>query len=293
MEDLQPLINQKIRMCTQLYGSRSFVSVLEYLLSIGNYLNENAGKGKAKGFRLSSLTKLSQLHGTDRKFTLLHALVEQIMLHEAGLATFPQELAEFETVPGASIKGLTAEVDVLKNELQKVIQYRKTYKRRNQGEQYPKFSKDLKMTIEKYNTDLSLLTKRCEEMKKLYTDILEIMHRTSSMAGRIVMLEGHVRMSLQEGYHMREEDVFPVTHSVEIACNDNKLSPMMLCHTAPDHDGLSTSKSIPLQSTGLGVTLIPLTINANPTITPGEKKTRLVSKEHFLPVLSGPATVGL
>jgi hypothetical protein len=48
------------------------------------------------------------------------------------------------------------------------------------------------------------------------------------MAGGIVMLEGHVRMSLQEGYHMRDEDVFPVKHSVEIACNDNKLSPMML-----------------------------------------------------------------
>ena len=28
----------------------------------------------------------------------------------------------------------------------------------------------------------------------------EIMHRTSNMAGGIVMLEGHVRMSLQEGY---------------------------------------------------------------------------------------------
>ena len=34
------------------------------------------------------------------------------------------------------------------------------------------------------------------------------------------MLEGHARMRLQEGYHMREEDVFPVTHSVEITCND-------------------------------------------------------------------------
>jgi hypothetical protein len=45
------------------------------------------------------------------------------------------------------------------------------------------------------------------------------------MAGGIVMLEGHVRMSLQERYHMREEDVFPVTHSIEIAC---KLSPMRL-----------------------------------------------------------------
>jgi hypothetical protein len=42
------------------------------------------------------------------------------------------------------------------------------------------------------------------------------------------MLVGHVRMSPREGYHMREEDVFPVTHSVEIDGNDNKLSPMML-----------------------------------------------------------------
>jgi hypothetical protein len=45
------------------------------------------------------------------------------------------------------------------------------------------------------------------------------------MAGGIVMLGGHVRMSLQEGYHMRD---FPVTHSVEIACNDNKISPVIL-----------------------------------------------------------------
>ncbi|XP_032377105.1 formin-like protein 13 [Etheostoma spectabile] len=171
MNDLQPLINQKIRMCTQLNNSRSFVSVLEYLLAIGNYLNENARKEKAKGFRLSSLTKLSQLRGRDRKFTLAHALVEQIMLHEPCLATFTQELAEFETVPGASIKGLTAEVDVLKNELQKVIQYRKTSRKRNAGV-HPNFSKDLKMAIEKYNADLSALTKTCEEMKKLYSVIL-------------------------------------------------------------------------------------------------------------------------
>lgn len=52
------LINQKIRMCTQLNNCRSFVSTLEYLLAIGNYLNENARKEKAKGFRLSSLAKV-------------------------------------------------------------------------------------------------------------------------------------------------------------------------------------------------------------------------------------------
>ena len=59
--------------------------------------------------------------------------------------------------------------------------------------------------------------------------VLQVLtHRISSMAGGIVMLEGHVRMSLQEGYHMREENVFPVSHCVEIAWNDNKLCPMML-----------------------------------------------------------------
>ncbi|XP_033987624.1 protein diaphanous homolog 3-like [Trematomus bernacchii] len=172
MKDLQPLINQKIRMCTQLNNCRSFVSVLEYLLTVGNYLNENARKEKAKGFRLSSLTKLSQLRGNDRKFTLLHALVEQIMLLEPSLAAFTEDLAEFETVPGASIKGLTAEVDVLKNEMQKVIQYEKTFKKRNAGGQHPQFYKDLKMAIEKYKTGLSALTKTRDEMKKLYSVIL-------------------------------------------------------------------------------------------------------------------------
>ena len=51
----------------------------------------------------------------------------------------------------------------------------------------------------------------------------EITHRTSSMAGGVVMLEGHVRMNLQEGYHM---DVFPVLYSIEIACYGNH-SPML------------------------------------------------------------------
>ncbi|XP_022532929.2 uncharacterized protein LOC111194087 [Astyanax mexicanus] len=172
MDDLKPLISQKIHMCQQLWGCEAFVCVLEYLLTIGNYLNQHAGKEKAKGFRLSSLTKLMQLRGNERKFTLMHALVEQIMLHEPRLATFFRELAEFETVPGASIKGLTAEVDVLKNELQKVIQYRKTYKGKNLGSQHTKFTKDLKASIEKYEADLNHLTKRCDEMRKLYTDIL-------------------------------------------------------------------------------------------------------------------------
>ncbi|KAG7253791.1 hypothetical protein CRUP_022855 [Coryphaenoides rupestris] len=80
-------------MCTELRNSTAFVSLLEFLLLIGNYLNKNAGKTAAKGFRLSSLSKLVHMRGRDKNFTLLHALVEQIMLHEPGLVLFTTDLA--------------------------------------------------------------------------------------------------------------------------------------------------------------------------------------------------------
>ncbi|XP_067410730.1 uncharacterized protein [Emydura macquarii macquarii] len=174
MGDLEPLINQKIRACKQLQASQKFVAVLEYILAIGNYLNEKAGREKAKGFRLSSLTKLSLLRGKEKKITLLHALLEQIFLHEPDLAKFSQELTEFEAVPGASIKGLRAEVDVLKKELENVIQYRRVIKSKTikATTQESQFYKELKDLIQKYEGHLLQLSKRCDEMKKLYSDTL-------------------------------------------------------------------------------------------------------------------------
>ncbi|XP_039353307.1 delphilin-like isoform X2 [Mauremys reevesii] len=123
---------------------------------------------------IGDLEPLSLLRGKERKITLLHALVEQIFLHEPDLAKFSQELTEFEAVPGASIKGLRAEVDVLKKELENVIQYKKFIKSKTikATTQESQFYKELKDLIQKYEGHLSQLSKRCDEMKKLYTDTL-------------------------------------------------------------------------------------------------------------------------
>ncbi|XP_027737020.1 disheveled-associated activator of morphogenesis 2-like [Empidonax traillii] len=174
MRDLEPLINQKIQASKQLQSSQKFVAVLEYILAIGNHLNEKAGKEVAKGFRLSSLAKLPLLRGKERTFTLLHALVEQILLHEPDLATFSQELTEFEAVPDASMKGLSAEVDVLRKELENIIQCRRLIKPKTikATPQELQFCKELKDLIQKYEGDLSQLSKRCDEMKKLYSNVL-------------------------------------------------------------------------------------------------------------------------
>ncbi|XP_071429254.1 uncharacterized protein [Pithys albifrons albifrons] len=174
IKDLEPLINQKIQASKQLQSSQKFVAVLEYILAIGNHLNEKAGKEMVKGFRLSSLAKLPLLRGKERTFTLLHALVEQILLHEPELVTFSQELMEFEAVPDASMKGLSAEVDVLKKELENVMQCRRLLKPKTTKAtaQELQFCKELKDLIQKYEGELSQLSKRCDEMKKLYSNIL-------------------------------------------------------------------------------------------------------------------------
>ncbi|EMP35783.1 hypothetical protein UY3_07020 [Chelonia mydas] len=95
------------------------------------------------------MLELSLLRGKEKKITLLHALVEQIFLHEPDLAKFSQELTEFEAVPGASIKGLRAEVDVLKKELENVIQYRKFIKSKTikATTQESQFYKELKIPV--------------------------------------------------------------------------------------------------------------------------------------------------
>ncbi|XP_060088954.1 formin-F-like [Heteronotia binoei] len=174
MAELEPLIDQKIRACKQLQSSPKFVAVLEYISAMGNYLNEKSGKEKAQGFRLSSLTRLSLLRGKERSFTLLHALVEQIFLQDPDLAEFPQELTEFKALSGASIKGLSAEAEVLRKELESIIEGRRQIKLKiiKAGTLESQFYKELKDLIQKYEGDLCQLCRRCVEMKRAYHDIL-------------------------------------------------------------------------------------------------------------------------
>ncbi|XP_040293593.1 disheveled-associated activator of morphogenesis 1-like isoform X1 [Bufo bufo] len=175
MKDIQPLISQKIKSCKQLLHSQAFPAVLAYILAMGNCLNERTGKGRAKGFQLSTLTKMSQLVSKEKSFTFLHALVEQILLQEPDLAKFSQQLTEFEAIPGASVKGLNAEVDVLSKQLETIDQYRKSFKSKHSkpSASEEKFLKELKEILEHYGTQNAELTKKATEMKKLYSEVLQ------------------------------------------------------------------------------------------------------------------------
>ncbi|CAI0386534.1 unnamed protein product [Linum tenue] len=68
--------------CKELRNRGLFVKLLEAILKAGNRMNAGTSRGNAKAFKLSSLTKLSDVKSTDGKTTLLHFVVEEVVRAE-------------------------------------------------------------------------------------------------------------------------------------------------------------------------------------------------------------------
>ncbi|KAL3828443.1 hypothetical protein ACJIZ3_017245 [Penstemon smallii] len=68
--------------CKELKSSRMFLKLLEAVLSTGNRMNVGTNRGDAHAFKLDSLLKLVDIKGTDKKTTLLHFVVQEIIRAE-------------------------------------------------------------------------------------------------------------------------------------------------------------------------------------------------------------------
>lgn len=68
--------------CDKLRKSRLFLKLLEAVLKTGNRMNDGTYRGGAQAFRLDTLSKLSDVKGTDGKTTLLHFMVQEIIRSE-------------------------------------------------------------------------------------------------------------------------------------------------------------------------------------------------------------------
>jgi hypothetical protein len=68
--------------CKELRTGGLFLKLLEAILKAGNRMNAGTARGNAQGFNLSTLRKLSDVKSTERKTTLLHFVVEQVVRSE-------------------------------------------------------------------------------------------------------------------------------------------------------------------------------------------------------------------
>ncbi|KAM6157328.1 delphilin isoform 2-T2 [Erethizon dorsatum] len=84
----------------ELKNSRKLAKILEFVLAMGNYLNDSQPKtNKTTGFKINFLTELNSTKTVDGKSTFLHILAKSLSQHFPELLGFAQDLP---TVPLAA-----------------------------------------------------------------------------------------------------------------------------------------------------------------------------------------------
>ncbi|CAC5387211.1 unnamed protein product [Mytilus coruscus] len=77
--------------CDMLMSSESFETFLRYVLHVGLFMNKGKVAGKAVGFDLCSLQKLSETKSTDDSVTLLEFLVHEILKSDSTCLNFVRD----------------------------------------------------------------------------------------------------------------------------------------------------------------------------------------------------------
>uniref|UniRef100_A0A1I8IIZ2 FH2 domain-containing protein n=1 Tax=Macrostomum lignano TaxID=282301 RepID=A0A1I8IIZ2_9PLAT len=109
---VEPPLRAVVAASMTLEKSVKFKKVLELILGLGNYLNSHK-RGLTYGFRLCSLATLQDTKSGDRKWTLLHFLVELIDQHFPDLANFESDLRHCEKAASINLDNVRADASQL------------------------------------------------------------------------------------------------------------------------------------------------------------------------------------
>ncbi|EGG23416.1 actin binding protein [Cavenderia fasciculata] len=115
IEELTPEIDVLQRASEQLKTSKSFHKLLELVLSLGNFINGGTPRGDLYGFKLDSLSSLSEMRSTtDNKTTLLSWIVQYVTDKQPEIAPWIESIAAVEEAKRISLQNIKSEVGSLK-----------------------------------------------------------------------------------------------------------------------------------------------------------------------------------
>ncbi|CAB4016569.1 Hypothetical predicted protein [Paramuricea clavata] len=180
-EELFPAVSSVLQTCTEIIHSKKFQTVMEYVLAIGNYLNGGTSRGGAHGFQISSLPKLVDTRGCQKSYTLLNLLVDMLSIKEEETLSLGQDLSSAKFAVEASVKGLTAEVEVLWKGLAKIkkLNLDLQVKRKTSDAADGKFHDDINEFVSVYEVKLMDLNSRCDKMKESFAKLLTLLGEPS------------------------------------------------------------------------------------------------------------------
>ena len=89
----------------ELKNCARFVTVLEGILAVGNHLNGGTYRGQARGFRLETLLRLTDVKAVDRKTSLLHFVAKELKKSAPEVAGLSGELASVKKAAALHLDG--------------------------------------------------------------------------------------------------------------------------------------------------------------------------------------------
>nr|XP_025719541.1 delphilin [Callorhinus ursinus] len=95
----------------ELKNSRKLAKILEFVLAMGNYLNDGQPKtNKTTGFKINFLTELNSTKTVDGKSTFLHILAKSLSQHFPELLGFAQDLPTVPLAAKVNQRALTSDL---------------------------------------------------------------------------------------------------------------------------------------------------------------------------------------
>ncbi|GFN77128.1 disheveled-associated activator of morphogenesis 2-like protein [Plakobranchus ocellatus] len=172
---LEEEVNDLLSGCEEVLTNTQLTKILEYLLSIGNYMNANwNSKHGVSGFQLSSIEKVLNVKGRDPQTTLCTYLVRQLRRTDPALLDWPSGVSHVTKCAGYSVKAVGAEIDVLKNDLQKIKKTLKALRDHKQGadKMDKKFQTDVQNFIVEYDRKMVQLDSKYTKVTDKYKQML-------------------------------------------------------------------------------------------------------------------------
>jgi len=176
IEGIEPPIGNLINACKTLKDNTSFQRLLEYVLSIGNYMNGGTNRGCAYGFRLSALVKLVDIRSADKKQTLLQFLAEELFQKDNEALMCYKEMDALLIPMDISVKGLMAEVDIMIKDVETLNRH--VVKLSSGFDQC--FIDKINEFIKTYSNKLLALHKQCSEIVRLASDLKKMYGESQS-----------------------------------------------------------------------------------------------------------------
>ncbi|XP_024635415.2 formin-like protein 20 isoform X3 [Medicago truncatula] len=108
--------------CEEVRNSLKLKEIMKKILYLGNTLNQGTARGSAVGFKLDSLSKLTETRASNSKMTLMHYLCKVLAEKSPALLDFHRDLVSVENASKIQLKSLAEEMQAITKGLEKVNQ---------------------------------------------------------------------------------------------------------------------------------------------------------------------------